>query len=120
MNELNDTVNKVTWLKPSVAVKLKKVKLKFKKYDKETPLPTDGLYRHLYEPGEQHHDTRRRATDLIWSWDTFRLDRIIENPGQRVLYYLSGNKAPKGSFVSEQLMLIPESTEDPPSWVQTW
>ena len=30
-----------------------------KKYPEETMLPEDGLYRHLYQPGEQHEDQKR-------------------------------------------------------------
>ena len=41
----------------------------------------DGLYRYLYQPGEQHGDQKRRATDLIWSKNTYRLDRIVQDPG---------------------------------------
>ena len=44
----------------------------------------------------------------------FRLDQIIENPGQRVLYYLSCDKAPQRAFFKEEVMLIPEDTEVPP------
>ena len=46
------------------------------------------MYRYLYQPGEQHGDQKRRATDLIWSRNTYRLDRIVQGPGNRVLYYL--------------------------------
>ena len=58
------------------------------------------------------------ATDMIWSWNTFRLDRIVKNPGQRVLYYLA--EGPQRAFVHEELMLIPEDTEVPPEWVNEW
>ena len=39
----------------------------------------------------------------------------MENPGNRVMYYLLG---PERAFVSEELMLIPEDTELPPDYVQ--
>ena len=55
---------------------------------------------------------------MVWSWDGFRLDRIIENPGQRVLYYLA--EGPERAFVREELMLIPEDTENPPDHVKEW
>ena len=61
---------------------------------------------------------QRRATDMIWSWNTFRLDRIIQDEGQRVLYYL--RDGPKRSFVREELMLIPEETQLPPDYAQNW
>ena len=81
-------------------------------------LPEDGLYRYLYNPGEIEDDNRRRATDMIWSWNTFRLDRIVQNPGQRVLYYLADG--PQRAFVREELMLVSEDTEVPPEWVKEW
>ena len=76
------------------------------------------VYRYLLEPGEENSDSRRRATDNIWSRKTFRLDRIIENPGQRVLYYLTDG--PERAFVREELMDIPEDTQVPPEWVEKW
>ena len=76
-------------MKPIDAVKLKRVKLYIKPYPKEEILPTDGLYRYLYKPGEMENDTQNRATYMIWSWDTYKLHRIIQNPGQRTLYYLN-------------------------------
>ena len=51
-------------MKPKDAIKLDTIPLD-KTYPKETVLPEDGLYRYLYQPGEQHRDQKRRATDLI-------------------------------------------------------
>ena len=48
----------------------------------------------------------------------FRLDRIVEDQGQRVLYRLAAG--PERAFVREKLMLIPEATELPPDWVKEW
>ena len=98
---------------PAKAVKLEHVTLNIKAYPKEEVAPEDGLYRYLYQPGELEGGQQRRATDMIWSWDAHRLDRVVEDPGQRVLYYLAEG-APKRAFVREQLMLIPENTELPP------
>ena len=81
-------------------------------------LPEDGLYRYLYNPEEIEDDNRRRAPDMIWSWNTFRLDRIVENPGQCVLYYLVSG--PQRAFVREELTLISEDTEVPPEYVKEW
>lgn len=103
---------------PAKAVKLEHVELNIKAYPKEEVAPVDGLYRYLYQPGELEGGQRRRATDMIWSWDTHRLDRVIEDPGQRVLYYLA--EGPKRAFVREELMLIPEGTELPPDSVKKW
>ena len=55
---------------------------------------------------------------MIWSKASYRLREIIENPGNRVMYYLLNG--PERAFVSEELMLIPEGTELPPDYVQEW
>ena len=89
-----------------------------KSYPPEEVLPEDGMYRYLLQPGEEHDDQRCRATDRIWSKGTCRLRENIENPGNRVMYYLLDR--PEGAFVSEELMLIPEDTELPPDYVQEW
>ena len=118
VSQLNNTKLKRIDMTPTKAIKLDSVDLKLKRYEKEEVAPEDGLYRYLLEPGEENTDTKRRATDNIWSRKTYRLDRIIENPGQRVLYYLS--EGPERAFVREELMLIPEDTEMPPEWVKNW
>ena len=84
---MNNTVSSMIGMKPKDAIKLDTVPLD-KTYPKETVLPEDGLYRYLYQPGKQHRDHKRRAADLIWSKNTYRLDRIVQDPGNRVLYYL--------------------------------
>ncbi|WP_215898170.1 hypothetical protein, partial [Acinetobacter baumannii] len=84
-------------MKPSKAIKLENVTLTLEKYLDEEIAPEDGLYRYLLQPGEEHGDQKRRATDKIWSKENYRLDRIIEDPGQRVLYYLAGG--PDRAFV---------------------
>ena len=73
---------------------------------------------YLYQSGEQHGDQRRRATDLNWSKDTYRLDRIVEEPDNRVMYYLKDS--PERVFVQEELMLVPEDTELPLEYVKNW
>ena len=61
---MNNIVSSMIGMKPKDEIKLDTVPL-YKKYPKETVLPEDGLYRYLYQPGEQHGDKKRRATDLI-------------------------------------------------------
>ena len=107
-----------TKMTPTKAIKSENVELKIKPYEPENIAPVDGLYRYLLEPGEENQDTKRRATDNNWSRKTFRLDRIIENPGQRVLYYLVNGT--ERAFVREELMNIPEDTQAPPEWVKKW
>ena len=77
---LNNTVKKMSHtessmigMKPKDAIKLDTVPLS-KTYPKETVLLENGIYRYLYQPGEQHRDQKRRATELIWSKNTYRLD----------------------------------------------
>ena len=87
-------------------------------YPPEEVLPEDGAYRYLLQPGEEHDDQRCRATDRIWSKRIYILRKIAENPGNQVMYYL--RDGPERAFVLEELMLIPEDTELPPDYVQTW
>ena len=54
----------------------------------EDTLPEDGLYQYLLQPSKEHDDQRCRATDRIWSKGTYRLREIVENHGNRVMYYL--------------------------------
>ena len=119
VDELNDMETEMTGIKPKDAIKLKKVPLVNQEaYPPEEVLPEDGLYRYLLQPGEEHDDQRHRATDRIWSKGTYRLREIVENPGNRMMYYpLNG---PERAFVSEELMLIPEDTELPHDYVQEW
>ena len=118
VRKLNNSKLKRIGTTPAKAVKLENVELKIKPYGKEEIAPTDGLYRYLLEPGEENADSKRRATDNIWSRKTFRLDRIMKDPGQRVLYYLTDG--PTRAFVREELMEIPEDTEKPPESVEKW
>ena len=101
-------------MKPKDPIKLNTVPLD-KTYPGETVLPEDGLYRYLYQPGEQHGDQKRRATDLIWSKNMYRLDRIVQDPGNRILYYLQDGS--DRAFVREELMHVSEDTQVPPDWV---
>ena len=118
VTRLNSEKTRMLGMTPAKAIKLTSVELKIKPYPEEKVLPADGLYRYLYQPGELEGGEKRRATDMIWSWNTFRLDRIIEDQGQRVLYYLTDG--PKRAFVREELMQISEDTELPPEWVKDW
>ena len=81
---MNNIVSLMIGMKPKDAIKLGTVLLN-KKYPEETVLPEGGLYKYLYQPGEQHKDQKRRETDLIWSKNMYRLDRIVQDPGNRVL-----------------------------------
>ena len=119
VDELNDTETQMIGMKPKDAIVLDQVPLvKREAYPPEEVLPEDGLYKYLLQPGEDHNDQRRRATDRVWSKRTYRLREIMENTGNCVMYYL--RDGPEKAFVSEELMLIPEDTELPPDYVQEW
>ena len=67
------------------------------------------MYRYFYQPGEHHEDQKRRATDLIWSKNTYQLDQIVQGRGNRALYYLQGGLY--RAFVREELMHVSEDTQ---------
>ena len=104
-------------MKPKNAIKIDDAPLD-KIYPEETVLPEDGLYHYLYQPDEQHEDQRRRATDFIWSKNTYRLGRIVENQGNHILYYLKDG--PNRLLAKEKLMHFAEDTQVPPEWVSEW
>ena len=87
LSKMNNTVSPMIGMKPKDAIKLDTVPLD-KTYPEETVLPEDGLYRYLCQPGKQHGEQKRRATDFISSKNTYQLDRIVQEPGNCVLYYL--------------------------------
>ena len=64
VNKMKNIVSSMIGMKPKDAIKLDTVPLN-KTYPKETVLLEDGLYRYLNQPGEQHGDQMRWATDLI-------------------------------------------------------
>ena len=104
-------------IKPKDEIKLDTVPLD-KTHPEETVLPEDDLHRYLYQPGKQQGDQTRRATDLIWSKNTYRIDRIVQKPGNCVLYYLQCS--PDRAFEREELMHISEDTQVPPDWLSEW
>ena len=94
-------------MKPKDAIKLNQVPLVNREsYPPEDTLPENGLYCYLLQPSEEHNDQRKRATDRIWFKKTYRLREIVEDSGNRVMYYLKDG--PERAFVKEELMLIPE------------
>ena len=117
VKRLNNTVLSMIGTKPKDAIKLDTVPLD-KKYPEETVLPENELYRYLYQTGEQNGDKKRQAADFIWSKNTYRLYQIVQEPGNRVLYYLQDG--PDRAFVCEELMHVSEDTQVPPDWVSEW
>ena len=117
VDKMSNTVSPMLGMKLKDAVKLDTSPLD-QTYPKETVLPEDGLCRYLSQSGEQHGDQKRRATDLIWSINTHRLDRIVQEPGKRVLHYLQDG--PDRAFVCKELMHVSEGTQVPPDWMSEW
>ena len=117
VNKMKNAISSMIGMKPKDTIKLDTIP-RDKAYSKETVLPEDGLYRYLYQPGDQHGDQKRQATDLIWSKNTYRLDRIVQDPGNRVLYYLQDG--PDRAFVLEEFMHVSEDPQVPPDWVSEW
>ena len=64
ISSLNSKRLKRLGMTPAKVVKLASVELKLKPYSDEKLLPTDWLYRYLLQPGEEHGDQKRRATDM--------------------------------------------------------
>ena len=107
VDKLKDIEIQMTGMKPKDAIKLNQVSLVNREnYPPEDTLPEDGLYLYLLQPGEEHNDKRKRAMDRIWSKKTYRLREIVEDSGNRVMYY--PKDGPERAFVKEELMLIVE------------
>ena len=70
---MNNTKSSMINMKPKDAIKLDTVPLD-KTYPEETVQAEDGLYRYLYQPGQQQGDQKRQAIDFIWSKNTYRFD----------------------------------------------
>ena len=117
VNKMNNTKSSMIDIKPKDAINLDTVPLN-KTYPTETVLPEDGLYRYLYQLGEQQGNKKRRVTDFIWSKNMYQLDRIVQEPGNRVLHYLQGGL--DRAFVCEVLIHISKDTQVPPDWVSQW
>ena len=76
-------------------------------------MPEDGLYRYLLQPGEEHDDQCKRKQPIGYGLENLQIERNCEDSGNCVMYYLKDG--PGRAFVKEELMLIPEDTESPPS-----
>ena len=64
VDELNDTTTEMIGMKPKDVIVLDEVPLVNREnYPLEDKLPEDGLYRYLLQPGKEHNDQQRRATD---------------------------------------------------------
>lgn len=114
LKAMNNEESKITGLKPLKAIKQKTIDVTQEPYSvKDSPLPFGLKVRYLYAPGEAEGDNRTRATDPIWSIDTYEIKRIIKmNPP---VYYLrktdtSKQPAPQRAFVKEELQIVSPNT----------
>ena len=116
---VNNEETRSIGMKPSDAIKKKKVDAKSsapQKLKNEIEIPGNVELRYLYAPGEQEGGERRRATDPVWSLETYTIDRTVKTADNPLLYYLSEG-APKRAFVRQELMIVPEGTMLPPDRV---
>ena len=117
INSLNKESTRLTGKIPLEAIKLPEVKhLSSSKSRPESLLPRGVKVRYLYQPGELEGGEGRRATDPIWSLDFYEIRQVFKsNP---IVYYLhdsNSSPAPKRGFVREELLVVPDDTQLPPS-----
>ena len=121
INSLNKESTRLTGKTPLEAIKLPEVKhlsssKSRPKTKVESLLPRGIKVRYLYQPGELEGGERRRATDPIWSLDLYEIRQVMgKDP---IVYYLhdaTNSRAPKRGFVREELLVVPDDTQLPPS-----
>ena len=117
INSLNKESTRLTGKTPLEAIKLPEVKhLSSSKSRPESLLPRGIKVRYLYQPGELEGGECRRATDPIWSLDLYEIRQVMgKDP---IVYYLhdaTNSRAPKRGFVREELLVVPDDTQLPPS-----
>jgi len=108
---LNKEVTRATSMKPSDAITKKYIPIKRQSISQ--PVLGNVTVRYLYEPGELEGG-RKRATDPIWSVTTHKISSVVRSTGRPAIYRLDST-APRRGFVREQLQIIPEDTQLPPS-----
>jgi hypothetical protein len=126
VENLNNSVTRLLGITPAIAIKQNRVHAKSSKARngplgfKEKRLPHDIYVRYLLEPSDLEGG-RRRAGDMNWSTNIYHIHESLVQKNQPVLYKLVDDKkiSPKRSFVREELLVIPDDTELPPSWVLT-
>ena len=120
INSLNKESTRLTGKTPLEAIKLPEVKhlsssKSRPKTKVESLLPRGVKVRYLYQPGELEGGERRRATDPIWSLNTYEISQVMPH-SQPTVYYL--HHAPKRGFVREELLVVSDDTQLPPSTLQ--
>ena len=75
-------------------------------------LRNKGYLKMAYISRVNNMEIKKDKLMTVWSENTHRLDRIVDDPGNCVLYYLQSG--PKKAFLHEELMHIPQVR---PEWV---
>jgi len=119
VSALNNKVTSLIGKKPAVAIKEKSVYARpSTPYSRpvgkrEKILPPLVQVSYLYQPGELEGGVKR-ATDPIWSFKVFGIERSFTKLDQPVLYYL--RNGPKRDLVCEKLLVVPPNTQLPPNF----
>lgn len=111
LREMNSQFNRAIEMKPVDAIKLKQIKSVTREQGTPDLSLLNAKVRYLYQPGEVANDSRKRATDPIWSLSVYEVDMAVnQNPP---LYYLrqrSDRRTPLRGFVKEELQRVPPDT----------
>jgi len=105
---LNNEATRVSGMKPKDAVKKKNIEHQSFIRSSRAVFPQEKklgrvTVRYLYRPGELEGGSKR-ATDPIWSMETYNIESIVTKENQPILYHLRGG--PKRGFVKEELLII--------------
>ena len=95
-------------MKPKKAIELKEVPLIHQEnYPPEDTLPEDALYHYLLQPGEEHNNQHKGATDIIWYQKTYRLREVVLSLGNWMMYYLADGL--ERAFIKEELFILKDN-----------
>jgi len=114
VSALTSEVTSLIGKKPAEAIKEKAVYSKpSSKYTRpvgnnEKKFPSLVNLRYLYQPGELEGGSKR-ATDPVWSFKGYNIEKSVTKPNEPVLYYLQDG--PKRGVVREELLVVPPNSE---------
>ena len=111
VNKMNNTISSMIGMNPKDEIKLDTIPLD-NPYTEET---VKMAYTDIFINLVNNIEIKKDEPDFIWGKNTFRLDRIVEEPGNCVLYFLQDG--PDRVFVREELMHVFEDTQAPPDSV---
>ena len=116
VSALNNEVTRLIGKKPAEAIKEKSVYSKpATPYSRPVGVNEKSFLpnvRYLYQPSELEGGGRR-ATDPIWSLKVYNIEKVVTKPNEPVMYYLYDG--PKRGLVREELIVVPQDTQLPPS-----